>query len=346
MHPYTLANLGLHISEDQRYELLKECLNTPAPVEEVRKFIPNLTVQELVELSLFYDPIEVSKFHYDGLSLFMNACYRHRKPNALEFVSQYDKLTLLQIGWIAYRSQLPYVFEDLLKSNRVPEESPDFYFRELYNILLCVMGQPYEQVNQESLLYEEVGCLLHWLDDKPQSQINLSTLITASYKVNTHNIEIRNRWKDSTSKEFKTNDDYLNELSSIYQGYKQTDIIQRSYTANIFNMTDLLELLEIKPEDQGVHYIASSNILQYILWKRQGYTIPTSINPESLLPNRLMFHTYNREIAHVFGKELPIQQQMSIKEGIMKAQEVIAREKSPVDSILKLCDIMRAMAKK
>lgn len=251
--------------------------------DQIVRLLPNITEEEAEEIYLFYKPEHKSIFRYDQVSLFYNACVQEAL-NPLVYVYTYSKDVLLRVGWIAYAFRRLDVFEELMSDSRLPEESEEFYVRELGNILSAVMEKKYEVFNKPSSLYSHLGMLMFLV-----SKHVVENLLDNSYKVNIHENVTRDKWRKANLDKWDTNvrdnKELIREVITNPEG--SIGIIDRA----------CLGLSNHDFEDIGGCYLFAGRIVEYVAWKRKG------LDPkfrESYTLNRLLTFTINNEVPEEF----------------------------------------------
>lgn len=272
---------------ESRYMTLSLFTKNMVDIEKVKKLLPELTQQESEDIILFYCPGPKSKSRYDQLSLFYNSC-RSKQAKPLEYIQNYSSDMFLKIGWIAYVFKRADIFEELIANSELPAESETFYFRELYNILLADSEKEYSVFNKPSALYKYITMIILLL-----SAERIKRLLDASYKVNVHPNNMREKWVQSDLSKLDTNA-HANEelLNHIYSEDPERDIIINYFWAAAIGLYSE-KFGEASEQDKGACYLFAGRIIEYLAWKRKGLKLSFD---SAFTLNGWFDRTYNNDI--------------------------------------------------
>lgn len=346
IHPYIIALTGSSylITKTERYELLRKCMNMDISITALEAMIPDITFEELIELSLFFNPIEISKKLYNQTSLFFNACFRHNSLKAIDFIYDYSEQPLLRVAWIAYRTNRIDIFKSLLDSGKVPAESETFYFRELYNMLCALRGEKYEIMNQKSDLFFDLGPMIYLLDPNFRDGENLRRLVEISYRVNEYSNPMRDRWKEHTSLDFQSSISHFESISKVYEGHPHSKIILEIIAGiQLIRLTGY-DWLKEDQKNIGIFYLAYGDMIRYVHWKRLRYPLPESIDINKLIPGPTCEYACTHDTSHLFGRTIS-PPKISVIDAIRKAELTTKKESPSFQGLLDMFDVFASLMK-
>lgn len=141
-HPYYVRNI-CNVSKRMRnecdawtYQALRKWVYPEKSISDLQNMFPVIYFNDVVYLSLVYNPISESKYFFDWMTLFYHSC-RIGQKNPIEY---FNNINIHHAADIAYKFNRSDIIESFINSRTLsdPDES---YFKLLVNVLRIKSGK-------------------------------------------------------------------------------------------------------------------------------------------------------------------------------------------------------------